>query len=245
VIDSTADEHRVVALVEVQRRKSKVGLEDFGNWIYKRDTIKAKELVAVSESGFAKSVIDHTRKLHPDSVRLGTLHEVTTGLIGEFNSNCLGITRILDLWWFASIFVQYADPDEIVAIPRWALPIKLLRPARPTEAMLASTAPAKPGYRRMYFCVLVMIISSSFTCHRAETPSRRAALTGHRPRSRRVVDCRWASSMSGRDRPSARAIRRRSPWDNASGRGGRLLACTLGGRLLGRSFHAYLTTKAE
>jgi hypothetical protein len=31
----------------------------------------------------------------------------------------------------------------------------------------------------------------------------------------------------------------------ASGRGCRLLACTLGGRLLGRSFHAYLTTKAE
>jgi hypothetical protein len=31
----------------------------------------------------------------------------------------------------------------------------------------------------------------------------------------------------------------------ASGRGCRLLACTLGGRLLGRSFHASLTTKAE
>jgi hypothetical protein len=45
------------------------------------------------------------------------LHEVTTGLIEEFNSNCLGITRILDLWGFASIFVQYADADEIVAIP--------------------------------------------------------------------------------------------------------------------------------
>jgi hypothetical protein len=25
----------------------------------------------------------------------------------------LGITRIFDLWWFASIFVQYADADEI------------------------------------------------------------------------------------------------------------------------------------
>src|SRR5580693_1744415 len=51
--------------------------------------------------------------------------------------------------------------------------------------------------------------------------------------------------MSGRNRPSARAIRRRHPSDSASGCGQRLLACTLGGRLLGRSFHAYLTAKAK
>ena len=57
--------------------------------------------------------------------------------------------------------------------------------------------------------------------------------------------CRWASSMSGRNRPSARAIRRRHPSDSASGCGRSLLACTLGGRLLGRSFRAYLATKAK
>src|SRR5271166_5888506 len=50
--------------------------------------------------------------------------------------------------------------------------------------------------------------------------------------------------LLARARP-ARAIRRRHPWDNASGCRGRLLACTLGGSLLGRGFHAYLTTKAE
>jgi hypothetical protein len=47
-----------------------------------------------------------------------------------------------------------------------------------------------------------------------------------------------------RARPS-RAIRRRNPWCNASCCGCRLLACTLGGRLLRRSFHAFLTTKAK
>jgi hypothetical protein len=117
VLDSIAGERRVVALVEVQKRKTKVGLEDFGNWIYKRDTINAKELVAISESGFAKSVIDHARDLHSGSVRLGILHAVPTGLFEGLDSNCLGITRIQDLWGFASIFVQYADADEIVAIP--------------------------------------------------------------------------------------------------------------------------------
>ena len=117
VLTSIAGERRVVALVEVQKRKTKVGLEDFGSWIYKRDTINATELVAVSENGFAKTVIDHVQKLHSNSVILGTLHAVPTGLFEGFNSDCLGITRIYDLWWFASIFVQYADADEIMAIP--------------------------------------------------------------------------------------------------------------------------------
>ena len=77
---------------------------------------------------------------------------------------------------------------------------------------------------------------------RSRTP-RRAAATDHRPRS---VSILTLGLIDDRARPpSARAIKRRHPWDNASGCGHRLLACTLGGRLLGRSFHAYLTTKAK
>ncbi len=36
VIDPTAGEQRVIALVEVQKRKTKVALDHFGDWIYKR-----------------------------------------------------------------------------------------------------------------------------------------------------------------------------------------------------------------
>lgn len=49
-----------------------MGISDFGSWIYKRDTLKARELVIVSEKGFTKSVIDHVKKLYADTVRLGT-----------------------------------------------------------------------------------------------------------------------------------------------------------------------------
>ncbi len=49
-------------------------------------------------------------------MRLGTLHEVETGLIERINATCVGVTRILDFWWFASIFVQYADVDEIKGV---------------------------------------------------------------------------------------------------------------------------------
>jgi hypothetical protein len=113
VIDTRSGEQRVHALVEVQKRKAKVGLDDLGNWIYKRDTLQAKELVAVSERGFSRPVIEHAKKLHSDGLRLGTLHETETGFIKRINSTCLGVVRVLEVWWFASIFVQYADVDEI------------------------------------------------------------------------------------------------------------------------------------
>jgi hypothetical protein len=124
VIDPSVGEKRVHALVEVQKRKAKVGLDDLGNWIYKRDTLQAKELVVVSERGFSRPVIEHASKLHTDTVRLGTLHEVETGFIERINATCVGVTRILDFWWFASIFVQYADVDEIKRVELQALDVE-------------------------------------------------------------------------------------------------------------------------
>jgi hypothetical protein len=113
VIDDSTGERRVRALVEVQKRKSKVGMGDFGSWVYKRDTLKAAELVVVSEKGFAASVLKHIKAPHHDTVRLGTLHETEAGLVERFNSTILGIVRVNDAFWFASILVQFADADEI------------------------------------------------------------------------------------------------------------------------------------
>lgn len=116
VIDDSTGERRVRALVEVQKRKSKVGVEDLGSWIYKRDTLKAAELVVVSERGFAASVLKHVKSLHHDTVRLGTLHQTEAGLLERLNSTCLGMVRVYDVFWFASILVQFADADEIKAV---------------------------------------------------------------------------------------------------------------------------------
>ena len=116
VIDERANDKKVIALVEVQRRKAPVGIEDLGNWIYKQQTLGARELVIVSEKGFTQPVLKHVRQLHSDQVRLGRLHETKTGFINRINSTCLGIKRALTIWWIASIFVQYADADEIVYV---------------------------------------------------------------------------------------------------------------------------------
>src|SRR6516164_714886 len=96
VIDEGCGKPRVHALVEVQKRQSKVGMKDFGSWIYKRDTLKAQELVAVSEKGFAASVLKHVHKLHPNNVRLGTLHQVEKGFLEKFGSTLEGLTRIFN-----------------------------------------------------------------------------------------------------------------------------------------------------
>ena len=124
VIDTASGEKNVLALVEVQKRKARVGIEDLGSWIYKQQTLKAKELVAVSEHGFTRSVIIHVQKLHAENVRLGKLHEVETGFIEQINSTCLGVTRRFDNWWFASIFVQYSDRDEIAVVPTSSLDVE-------------------------------------------------------------------------------------------------------------------------
>jgi hypothetical protein len=113
VIDSGVVQNRVKTLVEVQKRKRKVGIENFGSWVYKRNTLQAEELIIVSQEGFTSPVLTHAKK---EGVRLGMLREVETGLIPQLNTTFLGPTRMWDKWWYASIFVQYADADEIVAL---------------------------------------------------------------------------------------------------------------------------------
>lgn len=116
VISETAGETRVKSFVEVQKRKTKVTIQDLGDWDYKRRTLLAEDMTIVSEAGFSKSVLEHVKKLHQGKVRLGKLHETQHGLIEKFNSTCLGIVRIYEPWWFIAIFVQFADKDEISAV---------------------------------------------------------------------------------------------------------------------------------
>src|SRR5262249_12194196 len=115
IIDQTSK--RVQSFVEVQKRKKKVGIEDFGSWDYKRNTLNADEMTIISETGFTSTVIDHVKALHADTVRLGLIHRVETSLIERFNSTCLGTVQVFDLWWFAAIVLQYADKDEIGIVP--------------------------------------------------------------------------------------------------------------------------------
>src|SRR5271157_5019380 len=116
IIDEVAGAKLVKSFVEVQKRKSKVTIQDLGDWDYKRRTLGARNITIISEAGFSKSVLEHVKKLHKNTIILGRLHETETGLIEKFNSTCLGTVRIFEPWGFAGIFVQFGDKDEIGAV---------------------------------------------------------------------------------------------------------------------------------
>ena len=116
IIDEVGGTKSVKSFVEVQKRKTKVTIQDLGDWDYKRRTLGAVDIAILSEAGFSKAVLDHVKKLHKDTIRLGRLHETESGLIEKINSTCLGTVRIFEPWWFAGIFVQFADKDEIGAV---------------------------------------------------------------------------------------------------------------------------------
>jgi hypothetical protein len=115
IIDEVAGAKLVKSFVEVQKRKTKVTIQDLGVWDYKRRTLRAWDITIISEAGFSKTVLEHVKKLHKHTIRLGRLHETEFGLIEKFNSTCLGTVRIFEPWGFAGIFVQFADKDEIGA----------------------------------------------------------------------------------------------------------------------------------
>jgi hypothetical protein len=116
VIDDVAGEKRVKSFVEVQKRRTRVNIQDLGDWDYKRRTLGASEVTIISEAGFTASVLKHVKTLHSDTIKLGLLHPIEVGLIERFNSTCLGTVRVFDLWWLAAVLVQYADKDEIAPI---------------------------------------------------------------------------------------------------------------------------------
>jgi hypothetical protein len=104
-------------------------------------------MTIVSEAEFTASVIDHVKKLHPDTTTLGLLHPTETGLIERFNTTFLGIERVLDLWRFASIIVQYADDGELDIVPLETISShedKIFGPASPMD--LVRWAEAQDGH---------------------------------------------------------------------------------------------------
>jgi hypothetical protein len=136
IIDEIAGERRVKSFVEVQKRKTKVSIQDLGDWDYKRRTLGASDITIISEAGYSKSVLDHVRVLHRDTIRLGKLHQVESGSIERFHSTCLGIVRVWEPWGFAGIFVQFADKDEISGVeitPNFNFEEKLFGLASPMD----------------------------------------------------------------------------------------------------------------
>jgi hypothetical protein len=116
----------VSAFVEIQKRAAKVGMKDFGDWIYKMQTLAAKELVALSEAGFTQSVFKHVRQLHPNSVKLARIYQIAGGKIEKPKTEFMGfLGAIENKWGFIAVFYQ-TDKDEISAMPLGNVEEKIL-----------------------------------------------------------------------------------------------------------------------
>jgi hypothetical protein len=89
----------VSAFVEIQKRAGKVGMQDFGNWIYKMQTLAAKELVALSEAGFTQPVVKHVRQLHANSVKLARIYQLADGKIEKPNTEFMGFLGAIENKW--------------------------------------------------------------------------------------------------------------------------------------------------
>lgn len=115
-IFSNGNANNLKSFVEVQKRNKKVGIEDFGAWIYKKETLKVKEFAVVSEAGFTRAVVAHVRQLHPNGVVLGRLHAVPDGLLKVLESTVTGLSRIESQWMFAAVIVGYSDQGGMEVI---------------------------------------------------------------------------------------------------------------------------------
>jgi len=76
VVIVQGEEPRITtSIVEVQKRKSKPNINDFGGWLKKKEEVGAQHLICVSEKGFPKSIKEEADRIGP-SVRLLTLKEL-------------------------------------------------------------------------------------------------------------------------------------------------------------------------
>jgi hypothetical protein len=101
-------------------------MKDFGDWIYKMQTLPAKELVALSEAGFTRGVLKHVKTLYPDSVKLARIHQIPDGRIEKLNTEFMGVVQHIESrWGFAAVFCQ-TDKDEILSMPLGNVDEKIL-----------------------------------------------------------------------------------------------------------------------
>lgn len=118
----------VSSFVEIQKRAGKVGMKDFGGWVYKMQTLRAKELVALSEAGFTQPVFKHVKQLHPNSVRLGRIYEIADGQIEKPRAQFMGLGGVLEnRWGFAAVFYQ-TEEDEVSSMTIGDLDEKIFDP---------------------------------------------------------------------------------------------------------------------
>jgi hypothetical protein len=110
----------VRGLVEIQKRTRKVGLHDFGGWMYKLKSIKgAKTLTALSEVGFASSVVAHAKKKYPKAVRLARIYPVDKENAGP---GFTGLTTSDMEWDVTAVFYQDVDGDVSFITPNYEEP---------------------------------------------------------------------------------------------------------------------------
>jgi hypothetical protein len=109
VVEAGQRERRILTVVEVQKRKKRVGVPSVEAWWAKAESVGAHQLVCVSEAGFSSTVIREVQAKHGPRVRLVQLRDLERAnwpinfVSGQVEVTCLqtslqaGKTAVLDI----------------------------------------------------------------------------------------------------------------------------------------------------
>jgi len=111
-------------IVEVQKRKGKVGIATFEGWLDKKRKLNAALLICVCEKGFSKDVIAAAKHEHPLDVKLGLLQKVKAEDVHpHFKSQIMGFTEVDTKTTYLSDFKLITTEDHVIELSSGAFSV--------------------------------------------------------------------------------------------------------------------------
>jgi hypothetical protein len=105
------------SIVEVQKRKQKVGINDYEAWIEKKRKLNAALLIGVSEQGFTDEALKAAQHSNPYDVKLGLLQIVDARDVHpHFKSKFEGFVEMNGLTTYLSDFELHTTDGRVVNV---------------------------------------------------------------------------------------------------------------------------------
>ena len=105
------------SIVEVQKRKQKVGINDYEGWIEKKRKLNAALLIGVSEQGFTDEALKAAQHSNPYDVKLGLLQIVDARDVHpHFKSQFDGLIEVNGLTTYLSDFSLHTTDGRVVEV---------------------------------------------------------------------------------------------------------------------------------
>ena len=116
-IISGEENRQTRSIVEVQKRKQKVGIGVYEGWISKKRKLNAALLIGVSEKGFTRDVVKAATHDNPNDVKLGLLQIVEADDVHpHFKSKVAGFEELNTVTTYLSDFVLHTTDGRAITV---------------------------------------------------------------------------------------------------------------------------------